>query len=74
MEESGQFHAPVALYPGKEPRYPLNLRLGGVQNRFGHGAEEKNSQPLPGIKHQSSSPQSSHYTAWATATSKEDWY
>jgi len=33
---------PAALSPGKEP-----LVLGGPQNHFGHGNEEKNSQPLP---------------------------
>jgi hypothetical protein len=39
------------LYPqGKSPWYPLNRRLGGPQSRFGHGGEEKNSQPLPGLK------------------------
>jgi hypothetical protein len=31
-------------------RYPLDRRLGGRQNRSGRGGEEKNSQPLPGLK------------------------
>jgi hypothetical protein len=35
METSGQLHAPAALLPGKEPRYPLNRRLGGHQGRCG---------------------------------------
>jgi hypothetical protein len=34
---SGQHHAPAALYPrGKDPRYPLERRLGGPQSRSGH--------------------------------------
>jgi hypothetical protein len=34
---SGQHHAPAALYPqGKDPRYPLDRRLGGPQSRSGH--------------------------------------
>jgi hypothetical protein len=39
-------------YPkGKSPWYPLDRRLGGPQSRSGRGGEEKNSQPLPGLKH-----------------------
>jgi hypothetical protein len=34
---SGQRHAPATLYPrGKDLRYPLNRRLGGLQSRAGH--------------------------------------
>jgi len=29
-EESGQPHAPAALPPGKNTRYPLDRRLGGL--------------------------------------------
>jgi len=29
MEVSGQLHAPVALFPGKEPQYPFVRRLCG---------------------------------------------
>jgi hypothetical protein len=50
MEVGGQFHAPAALPPGKEPRYPLDRRLGGPQSRSGRGGEEKNSQSPPGIE------------------------
>jgi hypothetical protein len=50
MEVSGQLHAPAALPQGKSPWYPLDRRLGGPQNRFGRGGEEKNSQPPPGIE------------------------
>jgi hypothetical protein len=33
----GQRHALAALYPrGKDPRYPLDRRLGGPQSRSGH--------------------------------------
>jgi hypothetical protein len=48
MEVSGQLHAPAALPKGKSPWYPLNMSLGVPRRRFGHGGEEKNSQPPPG--------------------------
>jgi hypothetical protein len=42
---------PWPLYPQeKRPCYLLNRRLGGTQSWSGHGGEEKNSQPLPGLK------------------------
>jgi hypothetical protein len=42
---------PLPLYPqGKSPWCPLDRRLGGPQSRSGHGREEKNSQPLPGLE------------------------
>jgi hypothetical protein len=42
---------PRPLYPqGKNPWYPLDMRLGGPQSRSGRGGEEKNSQPPPGIE------------------------
>jgi hypothetical protein len=28
----------------------MDRKLGGPQNRFGRGGEEKNSQPLPGLE------------------------
>jgi hypothetical protein len=37
---------PRLLYPS----YPLDRKLGGLQSRFGGGGEEKNSQPLLGLK------------------------
>jgi hypothetical protein len=38
LELNGQFHAPAVLPPGKRPRYLLDRRLGGPQNRSGkHG-------------------------------------
>jgi hypothetical protein len=40
MGVSGQLRAPAALPPGKEPRYPLDRRLGGPQGRSGRGGEE----------------------------------
>jgi hypothetical protein len=40
---------PGRLSPWKEPRYPLNMRLGGPQSRCGHDGEDTNSVPLPGI-------------------------
>jgi hypothetical protein len=45
MEVNGQLHAPAALPQGKEPRYPLDRRLGGPQSRSGRNGEEKNSHP-----------------------------
>jgi hypothetical protein len=42
---------PRPLYlQGKNPWYSLNRRLGGFQSQSGHGGEEKNSQPLPGLE------------------------
>jgi hypothetical protein len=41
MEVSGQFHAPAALPPGKDPWYLLDRRLGGPQSRSGRGGEGK---------------------------------
>jgi hypothetical protein len=42
---------PWPLYPRvKSPWYPLDRRLGGPQSCSGCGDEEKNSQPLLGIK------------------------
>jgi hypothetical protein len=50
MDVSGQLHAMAILPQGKCPWYPLDMRLGGPQSWFGHGVEEKNSQPPPGIE------------------------
>jgi hypothetical protein len=52
MGVSGQIHATASLPPWKEPRYPLDRKLGGPQSRSGHGGGEKNSQPPPGIEPQ----------------------
>jgi hypothetical protein len=41
----GQLHAPAALPPGKEPRFSLDRRLGGPQNRSGRLGEEKILDP-----------------------------
>jgi hypothetical protein len=35
---------------GKSHWYPSDRRAGGLQNRSGHGGEDKNSQPLPGLE------------------------
>jgi hypothetical protein len=45
---SGQFHAPAALLPGKDPQYQLDRRRGGLQSRSGRCGDEKNLA-LPGI-------------------------
>jgi hypothetical protein len=52
MEVSSQLRALAALSPRKEPRYPLDRRLGGPQSRCGHCGEKKNLMSLPGIKPQ----------------------
>jgi hypothetical protein len=62
MGVSGQLHAPAALSPGKSPWYPLDRRLHGPQSQFGCGGEEKNSQPLPGLKPLIIQPITQHYT------------
>jgi hypothetical protein len=53
MEVSNQLHFLAALPSEKEPRYPLDTRLGGTQSRSGRGGEEKNSHSLPEIGTQS---------------------
>jgi hypothetical protein len=45
MEVSDQLHDPAASPPGKEPRYPLDRRLGGPQSRSGRHVEEKIVDP-----------------------------
>ena len=40
MEMSFRLQAPAALPTGKEPRYPLNRRLGEPQSQSGRLAEE----------------------------------
>jgi hypothetical protein len=62
MEVSGQLHAPAALYPEKETRYPLDRRLDGPQSRSGRDGEEKNSQPLRGLETQIVQPIAQRYT------------
>jgi hypothetical protein len=53
-----------SLYPeGKSPWYPLDRRLGvPPQSRSGHGGEQKNSQPLPGLKPPIIQPVAQRYT------------
>jgi hypothetical protein len=41
LEVNGQLHAPAALLWRKSPRFPLDKRLGGPQNRSGRRREEK---------------------------------
>jgi hypothetical protein len=64
---SGRTHAPATLPPGNSPRYPLDRRLGGPQNRYGRRGEEKtpllhrDSNSDPSIVQ----PVVSRYTDWA---------
>jgi hypothetical protein len=39
-------HEPAALTPGKKTRYPLDKKLGGLQNLSGSDGEEENL-PIP---------------------------
>jgi hypothetical protein len=52
---SCHLHAPAALLPGKEPRYPLDRRLGGPQNLFGQEKSDPSSVQTV----------ASRYTDWA---------
>jgi len=54
---------PWLLYPqGKSSWYPLDRRLDGLKNQSGCGGEEKNSQPLLGLKPLIIQPVAQHYT------------
>jgi hypothetical protein len=67
MEMSGQSHAPAALPPEKEPQYPLDRRLVGLQIRSGQDGE--NSYRYTDLNTDSSVHQrvASRYTDCATA-------
>jgi hypothetical protein len=66
MGVSGQRHAPAALYPrGKNPRYPLDRRLGGTQSWSGRRGPEEKSAPV-GDRTPIVQPVVRHCTAWAT--------
>jgi hypothetical protein len=46
MDGTGQPHNPVVLLsPGKEPRYPINKKLGGLWSRSGCFREGQNFLP-----------------------------
>jgi hypothetical protein len=62
MEVSGQFHVPADLPPGKEPPVSLDRRLSGPQSHSRRRGEEKNSQPLPGLKPPIIQPVAQRYT------------
>jgi hypothetical protein len=67
MGVSGQHHAPAALYPrGKDSRYSLDRRLGGLQSRSGHRGYKKSSAPA-GDQTPIVQPVAKHYIAWATS-------
>jgi hypothetical protein len=66
MEVSSQIYYPAALLPGKSPRFPLDMMLGGIQSRCRRGGEEKISQPLPRLEHPIIQPVSQHYTTELT--------
>ena len=41
---------PARFNTGKEPLYPLNGRVGGLQSWFGRFGEEENLLPIPGFQ------------------------
>jgi hypothetical protein len=49
VEVRGQLHAPAVLPAAKEPRYPLDRRLGGPQRQSGRGGEERESNAITPI-------------------------
>jgi hypothetical protein len=57
----------------KRPWYPLDRRLGGPQSQSGHGGEEKNSQPLPGLGHTTRSPVLYHWAIPAPSYVLKTW-
>jgi hypothetical protein len=62
MGVSCQRHAPAALYPrGKDPRYPVDRRLGGSQSRSGH-TEVTEKNPLASAGDRTSIGQTVHLT------------
>jgi len=64
MEVHGELHAPATLPLGKHPWYPLYRRLGEPHNWSGHGGEEKNFQPLPGLDLPIIQPVAQRYTTY----------
>jgi hypothetical protein len=57
MEVRYQFQAPAALPPEKEPLIPSGYGTGS-----GHGGEQKNFQPLPGLEPPIIQPVAQRYT------------
>jgi hypothetical protein len=45
MESGCHLHAPAVMPPGKQPEYPLDERLGGLQCRSGRFGGEKYPNP-----------------------------
>ena len=78
MEASGQPIATATLLPGNAPRYPLNRRHSGSQNRYGRFRDEKKT-PAPAAIRTPASParilvttraislHPGHYTGYETA-------
>ena len=52
MDVRGKLPAPATSCSGKQPQYPLNRRLHGLQSQSGHWWGVKNLLPLTGIKSQ----------------------
>jgi hypothetical protein len=67
MKVSGHRHTPAALPQRNSPRYPLDMRLGGLQSWSGRYGGKRNLFSLPEIEPWSSSLQPSSYTDWAVS-------
>jgi hypothetical protein len=66
-EFGGQFHAPLALLPGKESSVPIEEEGGcGPQSWSGHWGVENIFLPLPRTEHRPSRPLARHSTFWRT--------
>jgi hypothetical protein len=52
----------LLYFQGKNPWYPLDRRLGGLQSRSGRGGEDKNSEPQPGLEPRIIQPVAQRYT------------
>jgi len=50
MEMGGQRHAPACFTPGKETRYPLYRRLGGVGEEGGVQGLSGRARKILGLK------------------------
>jgi hypothetical protein len=66
MEVSGQLHTPSTLSPGKEPRYPMDMRLGGPQSRSRRCRKEKSY--TVGNRSRAVHPVACRYTDWPIPT------
>jgi hypothetical protein len=65
MGVTGQSHPDRALFPGKDPRYPVDRRLSWAQSRYRQRLEDK-SFAFAGARTPVAQSIVRHYTDWAT--------